>query len=61
MRREKTLAKVVASALSLAMIAGCSSPASGSSSTSNTPEDASGSTAQTTVEDGYIAAPLHRG
>lgn len=57
MRREKTLAKVVASALSLAMIAGCSSPASGSSSTSNTPEDASGSTAQTTVEDGYIAAP----
>ena len=57
MRREKTLAKVVASALSLAMIAGCSSPASGSSSTSDTPEDASGSTAQTTVEDGYIAAP----
>ena len=57
MRREKTLAKVVASALSLAMIAGCSSPASGSSSTSDTPEDASGSTAQTAVEDGYIAAP----
>lgn len=57
MRREKTLAKVVASALSLAMIAGCSSPASGSSSTSDTPEDASGSTAQTSVEDGYIAAP----
>lgn len=54
MRRKKTLAKVVASALSLAMIVGCSSPASSSSSASSqTGEDASA----TTVEDGYIAAP----
>lgn len=53
MRRKKTLAKVVASALSLAMIVGCSSPASSSSTASQTGEDASA----TTVEDGYIEAP----
>ena len=52
MRKKKNLVKVVASGLSLAMVAGCSSPAaSGSSSTSQTGEDA------TAVENGYIAAP----
>lgn len=57
MRRKKTLVKVVASALSLAMIAGCSSPATTSSSSSSAASQTGEDASDTTVEDGYIAAP----